>query len=288
MISHETRALAAKRFDDLGLVLSFGEHVDECDEFVSSSIQNRIQDLHDAFSDPTVKMISTVIGGYNSNQLLPFLDWELIRSNPKILCGYSDITALSCSIFAKTEMVTFSGPHYSTFGMMEHLDQTLDWFRSALMTAETLVVEPGETWSDDAWYLDQHDRTIEPNRGHWILNDGAAQGTLVGGNLCTLNLLHGTEYMPNLSGAVIFIEDDFESMPSTFDRDLTSLTQQPGFDGVTALMIGGFQKAVGMTRSKLDAIVSANPKLASMPIVANIDFGHTDPVLTLPVGGLAL
>lgn len=287
MIGHETRTIAKHRFDDLGLDLSFGQHVESCDEFVSSSVEERITDLHDAFRDPNVKAISTAIGGYNSNQLLPFLDWGLMQANPKILCGYSDITALSCSIFAKTGLVTFCGPHFSTFGMLEHFDQTLNWFKAALMTSEPLDVKAADTWSDDAWYLDQHARTIEPNDGFWVINEGNAEGTLVGGNLCTLNLLHGTEYMPDLSGAVVFIEDDFESMPSTFDRDLTSLTQQPSFDRVQGVLIGRFQRAVGMTRSKLSAIVQANPRLANIPVVANIDFGHTDPVLTLPVGGMA-
>lgn len=287
IIGQESRTIADRRFDELGLRLSFGRHLETCDEFESSPIEDRIADLHEAFEDPNVSAIMTVIGGYNSNQLLPYIDWDLLRANPKIFCGYSDITALSCSILAKTGMVTFSGPHYSTFGMEQHLDQTLNWFASALMTSEPLVVGPSATWSDDAWYLDQQDRVIESNDGFWLMHEGAAEGTLVGGNLCTFNLLHGTEYMPDLAGTIVFIEDDFESMPHTFDRDLTSLTQQAGFDGVRALLIGRFQRASGMKRSTLDAIIKANHRLAGLPILANMDFGHTDPLLTLPVGGVA-
>jgi len=273
-IGMECREIANRRFGDLGLTWSFGRHVEQCDEFGSSPIQSRLADLHDAVADPNVKAILTAFGGYNTNQLLPFVDWELIRENPKILCGYCDITALSCSMFAKTGLVTFSGPHYSSFGMLEHLDQTLEWFTRTVMASEPLSIKPSQTWSDEAWYLNQHNRTIEPNEGYWVVSEGSAVGTLIGGNLCTLNLLQGTQYMPNPPGAVVFVEDDFESMFSTFDRNLTSLTQQPGFDGVRALLIGRFQKSVGMTRSMLGAIVSAN-----------VDFGHTDPLLTLPVGG---
>lgn len=287
LIGQETQTIAKQRFDDLGLSLSFGRHVESCDDFSSSPIASRIADLHDAFTDPKVKAILTVIGGYNSNQLLPFIDWDLIRANPKILCGYSDITALTCSIWAKTGLITYSGPHYSTFGMLEHFDQTLRWFTAALMAEEALVVESPPTWSDDGWYRDQHNRSIEPNDGFWVMSEGSAEGHLVGGNLCTLNLLQGTEYMPDLAGAVVFIEDDIESMPHTFDRDLTSLSHQPGFDRIEGLLIGRFQREVGMTSAKLHSILASNPKLDGLPILANVDFGHTDPLLTLPVGGNA-
>lgn len=287
LISGELREVAAERFTRLGLELTFGAHVETCDAFDSSPIEERVADLHAAFADPDVRGVITVIGGYNSNQLLPYLDWELIAANPKIFCGYSDITALTCSIWTKTGLVTFSGPHYSTFGMVEHLEQTVRWFEAALMGDDPTAVHPAATWSDDAWYLDQHDRRIEKNDGFWVLREGIAEGHLVGGNLCTLNLLQGTEYLPELAGAVLFIEDDFESMPHTFDRDLTSLSQQPGFEEVRGLLIGRFQRSVGMTRETLQEIIRNNRRLDGLPILANVDFGHTDPILTIPVGGHA-
>jgi muramoyltetrapeptide carboxypeptidase LdcA involved in peptidoglycan recycling len=75
--------------------------------------------------------LMTVIGGYNSNELLPSLDWELIRANPKIFCGYSDITALQGAILARAGLVTYCGPHWSSFGMARHFGQTLRWFTAA-------------------------------------------------------------------------------------------------------------------------------------------------------------
>lgn len=287
MIGAQIREIAAQRFAELELRLSFGRNVEVCDEFASSPVEYRIADLHDAFSDSGVKAILTVIGGYNSNQLLPYIDWDLIAANPKIFCGYSDITALTCSIWAKTGLITYAGPHYSTFGMQEHLDQTLRWFSAALLSEDRISLEPAKTWTDDAWYLDQRHRTIEPNDGYWVMSDGIAEGRLLGGNLCTLNLLQGTEFMPELADSIVFIEDDFESKPHTFDRDLTSLAQLPEFAGVKGLLIGRFQRDVGMTRLKLNSILRGNPRLDRLPIVANVDFGHTDPILTLPVGGAA-
>jgi len=102
-ITEEIRLLARKRLENLGLEVSFGKHIHEKNIFNSSSLEHRLEDLHDAFADPRVKMIQTVIGGYNSNELLPYLDYDLIRKNPKILCGYSDITALEKGYLLKPD-----------------------------------------------------------------------------------------------------------------------------------------------------------------------------------------
>jgi muramoyltetrapeptide carboxypeptidase len=115
----------------MGLELTYGDHVDERDVFDSSSIESRVVDLHAAFAESDVAAILTVIGGFNSNELLPHLDWDLIAANPKIFCGYSDITALQNAMVARTGLVTYSGPHWSTFGMRDYFDQTLEWFQRA-------------------------------------------------------------------------------------------------------------------------------------------------------------
>lgn len=287
MISAASREIAYSRFDSAGLDVSFGDHVEEHDQFGSSSIEHRVTDLHAAFADPNVKAILTVIGGYNANQLLPYLDWDLIEANPKILCGYSDITALCCGIYARTGLITYSGPHYSTFGMRDHFEQTQRWFDAALRSNTPVVVEPSATWTDDPWFLNQDARNIRRNEGYWIMAEGNATGQLMGGNLCTMNLLHGTEFMPDLRDTIVFIEDDSESNLVTFDRDLTSLTQQPGFDQIRGLLIGRFQPQFDMTQKTLREILSTKRELNGMPIVANVDFGHTDPILTIPVGGTA-
>src|SRR5918999_4129602 len=93
---------AIKSLREAGLQVTFGKHVDEIDEFNSSSIQSRVEDLHEAFSNQSVKLVVTVIGGFNSNQLLRYIDYDRIKNNLKILCGYSDITALANAIYAKT------------------------------------------------------------------------------------------------------------------------------------------------------------------------------------------
>lgn len=191
VLEHDQTALIERWFCDLGLRLTYGAHVDEIDDFHSSSIASRVADLHAAFADPAVRGILTVIGGFNSNELLPYLDWDLIGRNSKVFCGYSDITALQNAILARTGLITYTGRHWSTFGMRDHLDQTLTWFRQAVLSDHTYEVTPASYWTDDAWFLDQDHRSVEPSTGWWPLQPGHRYRRLVGGNRCTFNLLQG-------------------------------------------------------------------------------------------------
>ncbi len=285
IIGKESREIAKSRFDELGLTLTFGKHVEETDSFASSSIQSRIEDLHAAFQDTNVKAIFTVIGGFNSSQLLRYIDWNIIKNNPKIFCGYSDITALNNAFFAKTGLVTYLGPHYSTFGQKLYLDYTLEYFKKCLMRNAPFEILASSQWSNDEWYINQDARKPIDNQGYFVIQEGSAEGTVLGGNLCTFNLLQGTEYFPKAENAILFIEDDYTSAPHTFDRDLQSLIHQPEFKNVRGIVIGRFQKKSSMTNNLLTQIIKTKEELKSLPIVANADFGHTDPKITIPIGG---
>jgi muramoyltetrapeptide carboxypeptidase LdcA involved in peptidoglycan recycling len=285
IISEESRKIANGRFEKLGLKVSFGKFVQEMDEFASSSIKSRLEDLHDAFTDKNVKAILTVIGGFNSNQILKYIDWQLIKDNPKIFCGFSDITALNDTIFAKTGLVNYSGPHYSSFGQKLYFDYTLEYFEKCLFSDAPFMIEPSDKWSDDVWYIDQDNRNLIDNEGYWVFNDGQASGTILGANLCTFNLLQGTEFMPDLTDSVLFLEDDSESKPHHFDRDLQSLVHLPGFKEVKGLVLGRFQKESEMTKDLLYKIIKSKKEFDSLPVVANVDFGHSDPKITFPIGG---
>ena len=286
IVSEEAREIASKRFADLGLKLSFGRHLEEADDFKSSSIQSRVEDIHNAFADKNVKAILTVIGGFNSNQLLRYLDWDLIKNNPKIFCGYSDITALNNAIFAKTGLVSYSGPHYSTFGQELYFDYTLEYFKKCLLSDEPFEIKPSDNWSDDAWYKNQKERNLIKNDGFLIINEGKATGTILGANLCTFNLLQGTEYFPEFpKNTILFLEDDEISNAVTFDRDLQSVIHQPGFENVKGVVVGRFQKVSQVVDNLLIQIIKTKKELDNLPIIANVDFGHTDPKITFPVGG---
>jgi muramoyltetrapeptide carboxypeptidase LdcA involved in peptidoglycan recycling len=285
IIESAIREIALHKLSTLNLQVSYGKNCEESDEFNSSSLASRIIDLHDAFADPQVKGVLSAIGGFNSNQLLRYLDYDLIGANPKVFCGFSDITALSTAIFAKTGMVTYSGPHFSTFGMEKGLEYTLEYFKKCLMDTGPFTVEPSNTWSDDSWYRDQRNRSFTPNDGFQVVNEGQAEGILLGGNLCTLNLLQGTEYMPSLTESILLVEDDYESKPLTFDRDLQSLIHQPAFRGVKGIVIGRFQHKSEMEHAKLVKIIKSKQELKKIPVIVNADFGHTTPQFTFPIGG---
>ena len=111
----------------------------------------------------SVKGILTTLGGYNSNGLLGYLDYDLIYANPKIFCGFSDITALATAIYARTGLVTYSGPHFTTFGMKHGIGYTMEYFERCLMREEPFEVLPADHWSDDLWYEDQEYRDFVPN-----------------------------------------------------------------------------------------------------------------------------
>ncbi|MDP1836425.1 MAG: LD-carboxypeptidase [Chlamydiales bacterium] len=290
LISEECRQTANKNLQDLGLQLSFGKHVSECDFFRSSSVASRLDDLHEAFADPNVKGILTVIGGYNCNQLLKHINYDLLAANPKIFCGFSDITALQNAIWAKTGMVTYSGPHYSTFGMKKGLEYTIDYFKRCFFQQESVVIGESSTWSNDEWYIDQENRVFEPNSGLVAIQHGKTQGTIIGGNIGTLTLLKGTEFMPSLLNSILFLEETCIAGDVTdveFERQFQSLIHLPDFSGVRGIVIGRFEKASKMTLEKVKQIIRTKPELAGMPVVCGADFGHTTPIFTFPVGGLA-
>lgn len=276
-----------ERFGAMGLKIEYGDHVDEIDEFDSSSIASRVADLHAAFADPQVDGIVSVIGGFNSNELLPYLDWNLIAENPKVFCGYSDFTALANAVHAKTGLLTYVGAHWSSFGMRDHFEPTGQWFRAATHEQAWSIEHTGD-YTDDLWFMDQDKRIVQETEGPWVLTPGTASGTVIGGNLGTLNLLQGGEFMPPLDGAFLFLEEDAAADIHDFGRNLASLLQMPGAAGIAGLAIGRFQRDSRITRSLLEQLIAKHPVLQGVPVVANLDFGHTSPMFTLPIGGYAL
>lgn len=290
IISDSVRDIAIERLKDMGLKVTYSAHAEESDECGSSLIASRTDDLHEAFADKNVKGILTAIGGFNTNQILDHLDYHLIKENPKILCGFSDITALANAIYAKTGLVTYSGPHFSSFGMLRGIEYTVDYFKKCLMSEGAFDIAPSAKWSDDAWFLDQERREFVANDGYVVINEGNAEGYIIGGNLCTLNLLQGTEFMPNLEGSVLFLEEDDLSgkfFGAEFDRNLQSLIHQSGFSGVRGVVIGRFQKRGNIERDMLVRMMRSKKKLGGIPIIYGVDFGHTTPIITFPIGGRA-
>ncbi len=155
------------------------------------------------------------------------------------------------------------------------------------MVGVPFEIKPSKEWSDDAWYADQEQRRFIKNKGFGVVNNGEAEGTILGGNLCTFNLLQGTEFMPDFKNSILFVEDDEESKPTHFDRDLQSVLHLPDFSSIKRIVIGRFQKVSEMTENLLFKIVKAKKELENIPVVAGVDFGHTTPCITFPIGGKA-
>lgn len=285
IISEDCRNIAKNRFAELGISVSYSKNAEEFNDFASSSIQSRLEDLHEAFSDKSVDAIFTAIGGFNSNELLPYIDYDLIKKNPKIICGFSDITALCNAIYAKTGLVTYSGPHFSSFGMIKGFDYTLDYFQKCLLNAEPFEIKATKEWADDAWFLDQENRNFIKNDGYWVINSGQAEGNIIGGNLGLLDELKGTPYFPNINNSILFLEHCAEHEIWTFNRNLTALIQNFDFVNVKGLVFGRFEPANKMTKDLLTQIIKSKKELKHIPILANVDFGHTSPIITFPIGG---
>jgi muramoyltetrapeptide carboxypeptidase LdcA involved in peptidoglycan recycling len=157
-----------------------------------------------------------------------------------------------------------------------------------LKSEKQFVVEKAPLWSDDAWFIDQENRNFIENDGPVVINEGEAEGISIGGNLCTFQLLHGTEYKPPLKDTILFIEDNDmtgDLFSANFDRDLQSIIHQPDFEGVRGLVIGRPQKNTDMTVEKLKKVIKSKKELENIPVIANMDFGHTYPMFTFPIGG---
>ncbi|WP_426355009.1 LD-carboxypeptidase [Exiguobacterium sp. R-39] len=265
--------------ESFGLRVSISQHARALNPFGSSDPACRLDDLHTAFADPSIDAILCVRGGFSSNELLDGLDYDLIRNNPKILCGFSDITALSQALLTQSGLVTYSGPMLRALASRDAY--TLQSFVKVLFESGTTLIEPSVNWHD------QHEgkNVTLSNPGPVVLSSGSATGRLLGGNLCTLNLLQGTSYFPDLRDSILFLEDDYEVHPATFARDFASLMAQPGADQIRGIVFGRFQLATQMTDEHLRYLVSLYPALSSIPVISGADFGHTMPLFTFPIGG---
>lgn len=290
ILSESVIKIATERLKKMGFKVTFAKNANNSinNDFKCASISDRIEDLHEAFKDKNVKAILTVIGGYNVNQILDYIDYDLIKKNPKILCGFSDITALSNAIYTKTGLVVYYGPHFSSFGMKHGFDYTMQYFEKMLMNNTKVVIEDSKEWSDDSWFKNQEDRNFIKNDGMKIINPGNVEGKIIGGNLCTLNLLQGTEYMPNVDDAILFIEDDDlvgNEFIREFDRNLQSLLHSSKGNKIKGIIIGRAEKGSNMNDDKWKEIIETKQELKNIPVIINANFGHTTPIFTFPIGG---
>lgn len=270
---------AARTMDYFGLKVKWGKNVRKRSGYLGGSIEERVSDLHAMFADPDVKGIFCIRGGYGSAQLLPAIDYDLIRRNPKIFIGYSDITALHLAIGKKTGLVTFHGP----VALSGFSDYTQKFYKKALFEATPIgaVTNPPET------------NKLRPKHKLRTVRPGTARGRLVGGNLTLIATTMGSPYEIETAGRILFIEDVGEE-PYSMDRMLTQLRIAGKLEKAAGIVFG---ECAGCTSKKYDPSFTNSFTLGEVvdeilgklkiPVLSGLTIGHTEDQLTLPEGVMA-
>lgn len=267
--------IARESLEGLGLVVKAGAHVMDRHGSLGGLDTDRAADINGFFADPTVKAIFPVRGGWGTSRLLPLLNYDVIRSHPKILMGYSDITALLNGIHARTGLITFHGPNAS--GRWD--DYSLDLVRRMLFNGEPVTFSNPPTTNDKnvLTQIDNRIRTVTPGR---------ATGRLLGGNLTVLTAILGSPYVPDFTDAILFLEDVGEDY-YRIDRMMTSLKLAGILDKVRGVIFGTCSECgpgEGYASFTLEEILADHVAPLGVPAWQGAMIGHGQAQWTLPVG----
>ena len=284
-------ARAGAFLEGQGFRLKAGSLTGQQDHWRSGSIAARADELNALIRDPEVRCIMSVIGGSNSNSLLPYLDFDALKRDPKIVIGYSDVTALLLGIHAQTGLVTFYGPALvASFGELSPLvDETLVGFLSVCMAGGASLPHrlPTPTqWTEERldWEHQTRAKQCWPNRLISV-GTGRVRGRLIGGNLNALAGIWGSPFMPSIErGDILLLEDSLKTA-ETVERAFTHLKLCGVFDRIGALVLGKHElfDSQGSGRRPLDILLEVVGE-PTFPILAEFDCAHTHPMLTLPIG----
>ena len=273
-----------------GFELVAGSLTGKSDGYRSGSILERAQELNELIRNPEVRCVISTIGGNNSNALLPYIDYVTLAKDPKIVIGYSDVTALLLGIYAKTGLITFYGPALvASFGEMPSLvDETYTSFSDLLFGkyAPTYHYQMPHSWTDIKvnWQTQNSAKPVYENRWEF-LGSGVISGRLIGGNLNTMAGIWGSEYMPEINkGDILLIEDSLKGI-ETVERSFSHLKLCGIFEKVAAVVLGKHElfDNKGTNRRPLDVlkeVLNGQP----LPILNGFDSCHTHPMLTVPLG----
>ncbi|HSW88785.1 MAG TPA: S66 peptidase family protein [Candidatus Saccharimonadales bacterium] len=257
--------------------------------YLAGSIEDRVHAIHEFLKNPSVKCIMSFWGGANTNQILDNLDYSLVVQHPKIFIGYSDTTALLQAITTKTGLVTYLGPAVISFAKNPSFNYTWQFFEKMCISPakETLYV-PSQEYSSETYLMsnDGKNRKVENNEGLQIFRDGQAKGRIVAGHLQTLLELYGTEYFPDLENAILFLEEAEDFQVPMIHRFFTQAKQIGVFNKIAGLVLGRFPIASQVDKLQLYDILDEILYERSIPVIYNTDFGHTDPLITIPNGGM--
>jgi muramoyltetrapeptide carboxypeptidase len=268
-------AWGREQLEALGFKVVMGRHAYDRHGYFAGTDRDRAADVNRMFADKDIDGIVCYTGGWGTPRMLPFLDYDLIARNPKVIIGFSDITALINTIYQKTGLVTFHGPVAgSTF-----TEYSAENFRKVVMTAEPAgLLEPPEKRPSEL--VDRTNRIIH-------LAPGKASGRLVGGNLTLIAATMGTPYEIDTAGAILFLEDIREEIYRV-DRMLTQLALGGKFDRAAGIVFGRCTEC--QTRPSgfsLEDILRDRFGSLPVPAISGLSFGHIQDKLTLPIGIMA-
>lgn len=264
---------AYTNLESMGLVVKPGRYLAEVNGFLAGTDEQRLADLHDMAADPQVKAIWCARGGYGITRLLPSIDYRLFRRNPKIIIGYSDVTALLNAVHTQTGIATFHGP----VAAAEWPAYTRDRLAEVIIEGRNptlLLPAPGNLLYPDSHYKMQ------------VIRSGRVSGRLVGGNLTLLQALVGTPYAPDVRGKILFIEDVGEK-PYRIDRMLTHLRQVWPIHQAAGIALGIFADCQpGPDDRSATLLETLTERLADLgpPVLYGLSFGHIAEQFTLPMG----
>lgn len=264
---------AIETIASLGFQVKPGRFLRARHAYFAGTDAERAADVNAMFVDREVAGIFALRGGYGCSRLLPLLDYEAIRQHPKLLCGYSDVTTILNAITCKAGLITFHGPiadqSYTPYTVAEFQKITLSP-RSPVSLAQPPSFSP------------QPGRVQRQNRLTTLMT-GKAQGRLVGGNLTLLSHLAGTPYMPDLAGAILFLEDVHEAV-YRIDRMLTQLWLSGQLAQVAGIAFGKFTDCARSGGVSLASVLRERCQTLRIPAVCGLMIGHVADMATIPIG----
>jgi muramoyltetrapeptide carboxypeptidase len=268
-------AIARESLEALGLKAQVGQHVLSRHGYLAGADKDRAADINAFFASEAVRAVLPIRGGWGSSRVLPHLDYDVIRRNPKVVVGYSDITALHMAIQAKTGLVTFHGPN----GLGRWDAWSLEYFKRVLFGGEAVtMLNPTE--------LSDRNALVQTENRVQTINPGTASGRLLGGNLTVLTAILGSPYVPSFDGAILFLEDVGEDL-YRIDRMFTQLKLAGILARLRGLVFGTCaecEPGEGFASLTLEEILGDHIKPLGIPAWFGAMIGHQTPQWTVPVG----
>ena len=253
-----------------GYRVKLGENVGKSNGYLAGSDQERANDINTMFKDKSVKAIFCIRGGYGASRILDKLDYKIIKNNPKIFVGYSDITALQMAFLQKTGLITFAGPMVATDFSSEISHYTEEYFWEIITSKKKLG------------RIEQSDKSKMPG-----ISKGNAYGRIIGGNISVLSALIGTEYFPDLKNRILIFED-IDEPPYKIDRILNQFRLLKVFKLLNGIVLGRFVDCFEHDTSKktltLGEVMEFYLKDLNIPVLYSFPHGHIKDMITVPYG----